>query len=77
MAASPRTLPGRVIPAGRGPRTPARVHHGTHVITTARPPHPRVLAELDYVADDANWGPDDELYADRGSWAARLIGDAS
>ncbi|MGW1998497.1 hypothetical protein [Embleya sp. NPDC001921] len=75
MAASPRTLPGRVIPAGRGPRTPARIHHGAHVITTARPPHPRVLAELDYVADDANWT--DHLYVCRGSWAARLIGDAS
>ncbi|MGW1997217.1 hypothetical protein [Embleya sp. NPDC001921] len=70
MAASLRTLLGRVIPAGRGPRTPARAH----VITTV--PHPRVLAELDYVADDANWGPD-ELYTRCGSWAADLIGGAT
>ncbi|MFE5332513.1 hypothetical protein ACFRCG_39665 [Embleya sp. NPDC056575] len=79
MAASLRSLLGRVIPAGRGPRTPAPATGGVHVITTAPPPpHPRVLAELAYVADDTRWRPyreaDDDLYIDLGPWSGHHPG---
>ncbi|MEU0941164.1 hypothetical protein ACWDT6_30435 [Nocardia grenadensis] len=61
-AASLRSLLGRVVPAGRGPRTPARVEHDAHVVTRIPPrphraPGQRLADEDWYVAPGSLFEP--------------------